>query len=107
MMREPRSLRAMAIVLVLTVAACAGAEQGARSYKEPSGPAFASDRDTCMKEAQFNSSGNPITFGGGFGGNAFFSSGRYMDCMVARGYAAAAIGDPLGTPAAERSIGGY
>ena len=48
-----------------------------------------------------------VALSGVTAGNTFFSSSGYMDCMVSRGYAANAIGDPLGTPATDRYIGGY
>jgi|SRR5579871_592422 len=87
--------------------ACAAAPQSPASYKSPSGPGFAKDRETCMQQAAFDAAGGgKITFGGGYGGNTFFSAGPYMDCMVARGYRADAIGDPLGTPGTERQMGG-
>ena len=96
-----------AFVGVALLCGCAAEQKSAGSYKSPSGPEFAKDRETCMQQAAFDAAGGgKITFGGGYGGNTFFSSGRYMDCMVARGYRAEAIGDPLGTPGTERQMGG-
>src|SRR5437588_2943759 len=86
---------------------CGAAPKSPESYKSPSGAEFSGDREICMQQAGFAAaSGGKITFGGGYGGNVFFSSGQYMDCMVARGYRADALGDPLGTPGTERQMGG-
>ena len=100
-------MRKACVFFLVVLAGCAASATRPGNYKAASGAEFERDREACMKQAQFNASGNAITFGGGYGGNAFFSSGPYLDCMVARGYAADAVGDPLGTPATERSMGGY
>ena len=98
----------LAMLAIALLGGCAAQEKSAQSYKSPAGPDFAVDRESCMQEAAFNVSGvGKITFGGGYGGNAFFGSGPYLDCMVARGYKAEAIGDVLGTPSTQKSIGGY
>ena len=76
------------------------------SFKNPEGPDFVRDRAACLQEAAFTVSGvGKITYGGGDIGNPFVSSGQYMDCMVARGYKAEAIGDVLGTPGTQRPMG--
>jgi hypothetical protein len=98
----------IALLAIALLGSCAAQEKSPQSYKSPAGPGFARDRDSCMQEAAFNAPGEgKITFGGGYGGNAFFSAGPYMDCMVARGYKADAIGDVLGTPSTQKSMGGY
>ena len=106
MLKPMRVQRFLMALLCAALAACA-AQAPSVQYRPASGEEFARDRDACMQKAQFNSSGNPITFGGGYGGNAFYSSGPYLDCMVARGYSPDAIGEVLGTPSREKSIGGY
>src|SRR5437588_10047924 len=86
---------------------CGAAPKSPESYKSPSGAEFSKDRESCMQQAAFDAAGGgKITFGGGYGGNAFVSAGPYMECMVARGYRAAAIRDPLGTPGTERQLAG-
>jgi hypothetical protein len=98
----------VAMLGIALLGGCAAQEKSPQSYKSPSGPEFARDRDSCMQTAAFKApDGGKITFGGGYGGNAFFSSGPYLDCMVARGYKADAIGDVLGTPSTQKSMGGY
>ena len=95
-----------AMLGIALLGGCAAQEKSAQSYKSPSGPGFARDRESCLQEAAFSVPGvGKITFGGGYGGNPFISSGPYMDCMVARGYKAEAIGDVLGTPSAQRPMG--
>ena len=105
-----RASLAFAMIGIATLQGCAtpGQTPSPVSYKSATGPDFARDRESCMQEAALNVSGvGKITFGGGYGGNPFFSSGPYMDCMVARGYKADAIGDVLGTPSTQSSMGGY
>ena len=98
---------AMVVVAVLEGCAAQGQTPPPASYKNPVVAEFARDRERCMQEAAFAApGGGKITFGGGYGGNPFIASGPYMDCMVARGYKADAIGDVLGTPGTEKSMGG-
>ena len=97
-----------AMLGIALLGGCAAQQKPPQSYKSPGGPDFARDRDSCMQEAAFNAAGGgKITFGGGYGGNRFFSAGPYMDCMVARGYKDDAIGDVLGTPSMQKSVGGW